>query len=1256
MIEENIFGEEPIELVISYAPFTVKKFDKKKYSLPFAQLESLLSRGTHHCYFQNSETDHHKITIPLQDYGQIVFFCTWTEQALRYSASRKQAYQPTLKAIVDLPQDAFILEKCTIKLADKDSRQKGDYALEQLFEEVEELETTSAINIDKENEIWFKYIDASQKIIKKRQKPFAVKRYSSLQPVHRKADKATKFSFKVDLKIEKREEHKTIEERLRKLQVSTHNARFNEGGTIELTLLEIFDALDPILRKEFKKGAVVRNQTLTCVLPITPVPTYKQLQQELKELNYKVTVSNYAQKKQLVLASTTNDKEVIALPKTIIDQYQLVRAGFYTKIHSKKKNKTTHKVIETTITPTLKGSKLMRAKKQFINKVAQEERFFIAQGGIVKQISICETYTYDKYTTSDFTKDFWTNVKRDLYPLSFEVQTNPRANNISFTFQTKEELLERIEQIQASKLFTTDHKIEQHKYKVNTTILAQEIELAQLKDKIDQLRGAEFEIVTPILDKKTKSWSIPEGTYTDKLFIGHLNNKLSTISCLHFIINLETCTSQQKKAFKKLKQLIEEKAPINSVIPNLIGEAKKISWLKEAVEKLTNPTHEANGKPINTRLKDFIFDSSKATPIYEEQKINEGSIFWEEVKQSQLSKNLNPSQIRAILAALHTTDLCLLQGPPGTGKTTVISEIVWQQIRQEANNPNRFRILLTSETNLAVDNALEKLIGTHTTIVKPLRFGRSEKFEEEGKRYALDRINKWAEGATPSNNSQQPVLLNLEEEVENLVAEDTSNNAVQRWMLSIGERAQQRAEPKYAAILKNWQLDLAQPSTDIRLLFKEKYFRYANVIGSTCSSCGSHNFKKTYHEIFNPITGEKADDVLKLIGKSSDDVNRIWKILRDDLDMDVSNLSKQDFPRIQKKLGEQFSISFDAVIMDEASKATPPEMVLPLCFGKKSIIIGDHKQLPPMINDREFRDVLIEEAEEEQLAQEIGEQYLKESQFKRLIVNPKSSPTIQATFDMQYRMHSQIGNLIQQFYPELENGLICGIKAKEDVQDLKEKASRHHGFYHDHFITPNTHVIWVDVPAPEQKDGTSRINVTEVETVKKVLQYLKHSEGYEEFQKHWAQEPDKDKRLQEQEIGIISFYGKQVKELMEVKKYAQKELDMQIRLKTVDKFQGMERNIIIVSTVRSNTLKDTTTGKVTPNKKRGRYSPWGFADSPERLNVALSRAKRLLIVVGNREHFADFENEEGEAIYKNVIAQIPHKNILNYNTLDKYEV
>lgn len=92
----------------------------------------------------------------------------------------------------------------------------------------------------------------------------------------------------------------------------------------------------------------------------------------------------------------------------------------------------------------------------------------------------------------------------------------------------------------------------------------------------------------------------------------------------------------------------------------------------------------------------------------------------------------------------------------------------------------------------------------------------------------------------------------------------------------------------------------------------------------------------------------------------------------------------------------------------------------------------------------------------------------------------------------------------------------------------------------------------------------------------------------------------------------------------------------------------MERNIIIVSTVRSDrALKANGT-----IRKNG--DP-GFAKSPERLNVALSRARRLLIVIGNIEFFSGIKDREGKPLYLNAINEIRKTGrIIDFDDLKMY--
>ena len=88
---------------------------------------------------------------------------------------------------------------------------------------------------------------------------------------------------------------------------------------------------------------------------------------------------------------------------------------------------------------------------------------------------------------------------------------------------------------------------------------------------------------------------------------------------------------------------------------------------------------------------------------------------------------------------------------------------------------------------------------------------------------------------------------------------------------------------------------------------------------------------------------------------------------------------------------------------------------------------------------------------------------------------------------------------------------------------------------------------------------------------------------------------------------------------------------------------------MIVSTVRSN--------KIIRNGIVESDSDIGFAKAPERLNVALSRARRLLVVVGNLHFFESYKDKSGNAIYKNAIDIIRQEGLVidDYKKLNRYK-
>ena len=128
-------------------------------------------------------------------------------------------------------------------------------------------------------------------------------------------------------------------------------------------------------------------------------------------------------------------------------------------------------------------------------------------------------------------------------------------------------------------------------------------------------------------------------------------------------------------------------------------------------------------------------------------------------------------------------------------------------------------------------------------------------------------------------------------------------------------------------------------------------------------------------------------------------------------------------------------------------------------------------------------------------------------------------------------------------------------------------------------------------PFFETKEGSSFTNKSELRVIRDLLIRINAS----------LDDSDSVK-----EVGIITFYGAQLRQIRRLIDEVQLGLPhLKIRTDTVDRFQGMERQIVLVSLVRNNSGKSV-----------------GFAERPERLNVALSRAQELLVVIGSQSHFS----------------------------------
>ncbi|XP_036192801.1 DNA replication ATP-dependent helicase/nuclease DNA2 [Myotis myotis] len=261
---------------------------------------------------------------------------------------------------------------------------------------------------------------------------------------------------------------------------------------------------------------------------------------------------------------------------------------------------------------------------------------------------------------------------------------------------------------------------------------------------------------------------------------------------------------------------------------------------------------------------------------------------------------------------------------------------------------------------------------------------------------------------------------------------------------------------------------------------------------------------------------------------------------------------------------------FDFCIVDEASQISQPVCLGPLFFSRRFVLVGDHQQLPPLVLNREAR--------------ALG---MSESLFKRLERNKNA--VVQLT--VQYRMNSKIMSLSNKL--TYEGKLECGsdkvasaVINLPNFKDVKLELE----FYADYSenpwligaFEPNNPVCFLNtdqVPAPEQVEKSGVSNITEA----KLIVFLTSI-----FIKAGCNPSD---------IGIIAPYRQQLKIINDL--LAHSSVGM-VEVNTVDKYQGRDKSIILVSFVRSN--KDGTLGEL--------LKDW------RRLNVAITRAKHKLILLG----------------------------------------
>lgn len=316
-------------------------------------------------------------------------------------------------------------------------------------------------------------------------------------------------------------------------------------------------------------------------------------------------------------------------------------------------------------------------------------------------------------------------------------------------------------------------------------------------------------------------------------------------------------------------------------------------------------------------------------------------------------------------------------------------------------------------------------------------------------------------------------------------------------------------------------------------------------------------------------------------------------------------------------------IVYDNVLVDEAARSNPLDLFIPMSVAKEKIImVGDHRQLPHIIDD-EVVQKMGEDDSIEEFKDEI-EDKLKKSMFQQLFYKlqkleeqePKITRVI--TLDRQFRMHPSIGSFINRnFYQihgeNVENGITNVKHFEHGLSGIEDKAC-----------------IWYDIPLCFGKERADKSKSRYIEAAK-IAEHLKEMLN-----------SSKGKDLT---YGIITFYREQVDVINDV--LASKEIGIllkdenghysiapeywnnrfgdeeYIKVGTVDAFQGREFDVVYLSMVRANDNKvrlkpkDGSKREELLARDKELRKKYGFLMFENRLCVAMSRGKKLLICVGD---------------------------------------
>jgi AAA domain len=704
-----------------------------------------------------------------------------------------------------------------------------------------------------------------------------------------------------------------------------------------------------------------------------------------------------------------------------------------------------------------------------------------------------------------------------------------------------------------------------------------------------------------------------------------------------------------------------ENVPQGSVLVlSLRGEITQIRRRYEARKKILQ------GRSANPQLGLLIEENGEITSLRSPQKVKPLTRF---VRAKVFSNPPTPMQERAIDVALNTPDIAVIQGPPGTGKTTVIAAILERlnEIATQIGTSGQGQVLLTGFQHDAVENMIDRISLNGLPVPK---FGKRSGAPEDDLNAFEKSLEEWCGKIADDLRAKNPQIAELEEEaairdlyrqylrtpthklaatlIERIAAVNVSvlgeelsgraaklskRLATEELLTSDQNRhlpAVQRIRTRPESFADDGPDRAEDALTDLADMLGADQFAILDKAGAWRPGDGTPPFLRELKDLRRSLLVQLSTPPVFRVEKHSDEVLNLAEAA-------VKQVREKGFTATDKKTAalaeflaelennpfgmvdavSDFSYAFSAtvqqsvnrevqrrkflasgddleyeyVIIDEAARVSPRDLMIPMAQGKKIILVGDHRQLPHIIDEE------VAKRMEEGTDGPSESDWLKKSMFQYLFservkaLEEKDGIQRRVTLDKQFRMHPQLGDFVSRNFYE-----------RFDRTERFESGLPTSMFDHNLPGSGNKPAMWLDVPVSagiHRRHGTSWDRQAEANAITSQL-------------RDWIESPDGKKLT----YGVISFYKAQADLIRRGLRRQLGEIadSEQIRVGTVDSFQGMEFDVVFLSIVRT-----IPQGWRPHSRDRAKQAQrlFGHLCLYNRLNVSMSRQKKLLVAVGD---------------------------------------